>query len=436
MGTIFIGLIVMLICIIIILAFVWYRIVPPSEAHLVVKSKGRMVCSPDTNVQKNGKAAYYKIPDFIPVFGRKVRVMDVTIKELIVRQETYEKNQARYNVTSSLKYRITDVETAAETFVNDQQLKEQLIELIKASVRAITVKFDVTDARSKKEVIDAEVEKTLTNELAKWGLKMVNFQLVDFQDTEDSSIISDISKRREVEIQSQTREQNAEKIKQARIKEAESEELAKSREIKKDEIVGMREQDKAMNIAEIEKLAREKKLEVERVQKVKTQEIEKERQLIEAAQKKEVEEINKEQKKLEGEGDRDKAIEQAKGEAAPIREKGLAEAEAKEKLQAALNKFKEEAIRALIAEKVVEKDKAIGIAGAEALGKADVKAFLGGGEGAQAFDVGKSLEALTVSNPGASSSILHRIGVPNDLGGGVPIKVANKKEDRTKLAKA
>ena len=64
---------------------------------------------------------------------------------------------------------------------------------------------------------------------------------------------------------------------------------------------------------------------------------------VEAEQRLEVEEIIKKQKKLEGEGDRDRAVEQAKGEAAPIREKGIAEAEAKEKLQAALNKFKDEA---------------------------------------------------------------------------------------------
>ncbi len=393
----------------------WYRVVPPSEAHLVVTPQKKMVCSPDTEVQKHGgKSTYFSIPR-IPFIGRRVRVMDVTIKELIVSQETYEKNQARFNVTSSVKYRIKDVETASETFINDESLKRMLTEIIQSSVRAVTVRYDVREARAKKKLMAEEVNKEIVDDLKKWGLELVSFQLVDFKDTEESEIISNISRRREVEISSETREMNAEKLKQARIKEAEAEESAKRREIEKDETLAKREQDKTKAVAEREKEAKEKEYEVIRVKTVKQAEIDKDEAKINAEEKRAVEEIEKRRKELEGEGTKLKLEQEAIGNAAEIREKGKAEAEAKDKLQAALNKFEDKAIKALVAEKIVEKDRAIGIEGAKALQKAEIKVF-SGSDGNGAFDVGKSIEKLKVSSEDGARSKLYKNARPMDLG--------------------
>ena len=385
-----------------------YRIVPPSQAHFVTSPGKTFVCSADSKVSK--KRWYFSIP-----LLRDIRKMDLTIKELVVEQETYEKNQARYRVKSSIKYRIGDVLTAANTFNNDTELKEQLLEVVNASVRAVTVKYDVQEARSKKKLMGEEILTEITDDLAKWGLELVNFQLIDFQDTPDSKIISDISRRREVEIQSRTREENAEKIKVARMKEAEATEKASEREIAKDKVIGEREQNKAQAIAEQEKIAQEKKYEVIRVQQIKQAEIDKDKAIVMAEQEKATELIMKEKKKLEGEGDRLKQEEQAKGLAAPIREKGLAEAEAKEALQAALNKFKDEAIRALVAERIVEMQETVGVAGAKALETAEVKVF--SGDGAKSgFDLGKMISAIQTSNEGSADAVMNYLARPNDLG--------------------
>lgn len=447
--------------IIVICLFAWYRIVDPSEAHLVVTPGGKFVVSADDNVATNKTKTYFAIPSWLPFFGRAIRIMDVTIKELVVNQETYEKNQARYNVKSSCKYRITDVQTSAETFVSDAELQEQLKEVIRASVRAVTVKYDVVDARAFKQKMGDEIQKEMQDDLDKWGLTLINFQLVDFQDTDDSSIISDISKRREVEIQSTTREQNAEKLKQARMKEAEAEEKAKEREIAKEKVIGEREENKKQKIAEQQKIAEEKRYEVVRVQTVKQAEItkaeaevkakqDKEVAIIKASQDKEAEKIMKEQKLLEGQGDRQRAEEQAKGEAAPIREmgnaeadiikaKGLAEAIAKDKLQEALNKFTPEAINALVAEIVVDKDKAIGVETAKALTEADLKVFAGGGKAGQdGFDLGKLISATTVANPTAADALGNRVARPNDMGLSALglISIAEQAQEKAKAKKS
>ena len=240
--------------------FAWYRIVSPTEAHLVVTPKKKLIVSSDDSIATGKKKTYFKIPSGIPFIGRQVRVMDLTIKEIVLTQISYEKNQARFNVKSSTKFRISDVLRAAETFDSNEELKKQLEEVIVSSTNAVAALYDVVAMRSKKQEMSNAIQKEMVDDLKQWGLSLVSFQLIDFKDTEDSKIISDISKRREVEIESRTREENAEKIKQARIKEADAEEKAKTREIAKDQVVAEREENKKQMISEQQKLAEEKRL--------------------------------------------------------------------------------------------------------------------------------------------------------------------------------
>jgi len=169
-------------------------------------------------------------------------------------------------------------------------------------------------------------------------------------------------------------------------------------------------------VAEREKAALAEQLEVTKVEQVKNANIQKEKALVVASQNREVEVINKEQKHLVGQGDMLMQLEQAKGEAAPIREKGYAEADAKERLQAALNKFEDKAIRALVAEQIVEMQRAVGIETAKALMEADLKVFAGGGSAEAGFDFGALIESVSVANAGTAKAIMNKIGRPNDLG--------------------
>lgn len=434
---------------VVICAFSWYEIVDPSEAHLVVTPNRKFVVSSDDKVATDKIKTYFAIPKWLPFFGRSVRIMDVTIKEIRDKQETIEKGQARFSVNSSTKYKINDVKTAAETFISSEELDKQLIEVIRASVRATTVKYDIENVRSKKKDVEDAVRKEMEDDLAKWGLELVNFQLVNIEDTEDSEIVSNISKRREKEIESQTRQQNAEKDKAARIKEAESVEKAREREIEKDQKIAEKEQLKAQKISEQEKTAKEKAFEVIKVETIKQAEIDKEKAEILAEQEKEVaiikadqekqsEKIMKDKKELEGQGDRLRSEEKAKGDAATVKEqglaeaeatkatglaeaeiikaKGLAEAEAIDKKQEALNKFTEISITALTAEKVVEKDQAIGVATAKALETADLKVFSGGESDREGFNLGKLIESTSIASESTAKAVKNKMARPNDLG--------------------
>lgn len=428
------GILIALIAAVILCAFSWYRIVPASEAHVIVTSKGTFIAASDKTIQSAVTNSYFAVPSMVPLIGTVVRRMDLTIKELLQEQETIEKNQARFKVKSSLKYRIKDVQKAAETFSSEEDVKEQLKEVVNAAVRAVTVNYDVSEARSKKQEIADKVNTEIADDLAKWGLELTSFQLVDFQDTATSTVISDISKRSEVQIQTRTREENAEKLRSAREKEAQAEELARKREIERDKVIAEQEQLKIQKIAEQTKISEEKRYEVIKVQEVKQAEIEKAKALVQAEQEKEVAEINKdqaiikatqdketqviikEQQRLQGEGYRLQKEEEAKGNAADIRERGIAEADAKDRLQKALNEFKPAAIQALVAEKIVAAQQAIGVATANALSTAKVRIFAGGDSSKQGFDLGAMVEASKVSNDSTSKAILNKIARPNDLG--------------------
>ena len=399
-------------------AISWYKVVPPTEAHVVASGNNKWVVSSDDKLSSHNKRAYFSFP-----LIRKIRILDVTVKDLDIIHETYEKNQARYNVRASLKYRIVDPLTASETFTNDEDLNTLLKGVLQSAVRAVTVQFDVTDARANKLEMEKGIKVQIENDLKAWGIILVNFQLIDFQDTMDSKIISNISKRREVEIESTTREVNAEKIKQAVMKEAEAKQASATREIERDEAIAKREQDKIKTVAEQQKTAQEKTYEVIRVQTIKQAEIDKDKAVIVANQLKDVEAVNKDKKLLQGQGDRQMQEEQAKGSAAHFKEDGLAQAAAKEALQAALNKFDDKAIRALVAEKIVDMQQAVGVATANALAQADVKAFIGGASGQQGFDLGQVITSLSVANESGAKAVINKIARPNDLGFGEGFKM-------------
>ncbi|WP_027340428.1 SPFH domain-containing protein [Halonatronum saccharophilum] len=432
----------------------WYRIVPPSEAHLVVTPRKRMVCASDESLRKNGgKSTYFHIPAWIPFVGRALRVMDITIKELIIsNQETYEKDQARYLVNSSTKYRIVDVEKAAETFTTDCELREQLEEIIESAVRAVTVKYSVTDVRANKKRMSEEVEAEIREDLSHWGLKLISFALVDFQDTKDSKVISNISRRREVQIESETRIDNANRIKEAKVKEAESDQLARDREIERDEAIAKREQKKQIVIAKEEQIVAEEEMKVKRINEVKQEEIEKEQAIIKAQAEKEKQIIaaaaEKDRKRiiaegyeqemtLEGKGNAAKKVAEAEAEASAIEKRGLAQAKVKEELAKSLNMFTEDAIRALTAEQVVDKDEAIGVALAEALKEADLK-FVNAGKTNNLLDLlgtaegganlGAMIDTFKKTSDTDFSSLLNNFLENNKEIEESTVKVSNKSE--------
>ncbi len=453
---------IIVILIAIIVAFSLYTMVPANVAHVVIQHGRMRVFSSHTDygsevISKDAdgkplqtKAAYFKIPSFIPGYGMvvhqmKLNVITISVKDFLA----FDANRARFECDIRTYVTIEDVIKAAKRFpIGLDELKEQVSNQIWATTRDCTTKKTIREIINDREGIIKQIREPLSEAISIYGLGLEDIELVEFKDPtkpipgvkEQPHVITDISSIEEVKINSEARQKNAEEIKEAKLKEAIADETAQTREIQRDEVVAKRKQLKLQEVAKEEKKTMEETLEVTKVEEVKTQRIEKAKvevlaeqekvvALIDAEKQKDVEEIIKEQKHLEGSGDRLRLEEQAKGKAAPIRETGtaeadviklkyLAEAKGKDELQKALNQFSEKALEAYVAKEIVEKDRAIGIAGAEALKYADVRAFLGGsGGGAEnAFDIGKALQSMVISNKAAGASFLNRISQPNDLG--------------------
>jgi flotillin len=424
-----------------------YTIVPANYADVVIQGRKIRVFSSQPEygtevTEEDGKgkplktrSAYFKIPSwfFIGNVGMEVHRIPLNVIPINVPDFlAFDKDRARFVCNIIAYVTVKQPVEAAKRFSGKiEDLTNQVSQVVQATIRDVTTKRPIREIINDRKAIIDSIQAPLTEVLSIWGLDLKDIELIDFKDPnkqehgEESHVIADISSIIEQQINSEMRQKNAEQIKTARLKEAESEELAKIREISKEQEIAKREQEKNKFVAVQQKIAREAELDVEQVNRVKLAQIDKEKAIVQANQAKEVEEINKLQKQLVGQGTRLQREEEAKGEAAPIREKGYAEADAKEKLQAALNKFQDAAIRALVAEKIVAMQQAVGVAGAEALKSSQMRVFAGSDGDKAGFDVGKILQAITVSNDSAAESVLNRLARPNDLG----IMLGNKQAE-------
>ena len=421
---------IILIAVVVLLAILasLYTIVPADYVDVVIQ-KGKMrVLSPHKEYNKQGKAAYFKIPGWFFIFGLGMTVHRVPLRMITVDVSNFmafDIERARFLCNIIAYVAVTDPVKAAQRFGGDvPELERQVGMIVTATTRDACTKKTIREIINNRQDIIETVNPPLREAIGHWGIDLKDIELVYFQDptkveygeTEPPHVIRDISSIIEEQINSEARQKNAEQRKIARLKEAAADEEARKREIQRDEEVAKREQVKDKAVAEFQKVAVAEQYEVRRVEEVKLAEILKQKALVVANQDKEVEEVNKERKRLDGEGDRIYLTEKAKGEAAPIRERGLADAEAKMKLQEALNKFRSEAIRALVAEELVEMQRQIGIETAGALKEADVKVFAGGNTAKAAFDLGQMIESMSVASDSSAVAVLNRLARPHDLG--------------------
>lgn len=405
-----------------------YTIVPADYVDVVIQ-KGKMkVLSPHKEYNKDGRAAYFKIPEWFFILGLGMSVHRIPLRMIAVDVSNFmafDIERARFLCNIIAYVAVTEPVKAAQRFGGDvAKLEKQVSMIVTATTRDACTKKTIREIINNRQDIIETVNPSLREAIKHWGIDLKDIELVYFQDPtkaeygekEPPHVIRDISSIIEEQINSEARQKNAEQRKIARVKEAETDEEATKREIRRDEEVAKRQQEKDRAVAEFEKVALAEQFEVRRVDEVKMAEIMKQKALVVAGQDRDVEEINKERKRLDGEGDKIYLSEKAKGEAAPIREKGFADAEAKMKLQDALNRFGPDAIRALVAERLVEMQRQIGLETAKALTTADLKVFAGGSSARSGFDLGQLIESLDVASESSAVSVLNRLARPNDLG--------------------
>lgn len=418
----------------IVIPFLFRIIVPPEYADVIIRRRHRKVFCSDEKINPQRKSIYYRIPRWVPWIGMYVKRIPLKVIEIQVKDyETFAQRNARFVCDVSVYGKVNDPEIAAQRWPGSsvEEFKEGIKEIIVAAIRNTTTKFPVEDVIAKKQEIANGIQQSLEEDMKVYGFDVTNVAVVGISDPEDArtTVIQDISAKMEAEINSESRKQIAIKQKDAEIVEADSMEKSEIRKRQAEQAVGEAEQAKFKAIYTAEQQAQEEAMKVQQIQKVRAAAIQKEA-LIEEAEGRKMAQI----RVKEGEAEGLNKVGQA--EADVIKAKGLAEALAKEKMAEALNKFNEAAkiIRG------IEKEEKVGLAGMDALSKADLK-LISTGEIQNFVDLftakgganlGAMLDSLHKTNPQALSqlqSTLESLGLKKDKPAARPRKSEAESEE-------
>lgn len=368
------------------------RVVPPKFADVVTRNGEVEIYSADATVTKNNKpnTVYYHWNEHIPRIGVNVKRMSLENMEIkIMNYKTFAKGNARFVVDVSVYCRVNNVLEAAQRFPGNtmDDFKEGIKEIIIAAVRRTTANFPVEDVISKRQEIAEEVMRDIKDDMLRWGVEIINVSIVDFKDPEGgTTVIHDISAKKEAEINSLSRQEIANKKRAAEITEAETRQQAETRKLEADEVIGKRDQEKQQNIAIEQQKAVTKQMEVKRTQEVTTAEI-----MAEASVKKadgerraaiEIAEGQRQKLELEGQGQAAAAKAVGEANAAVVLATKSAEAEGLSKYADAQKKQQEFATKI----RVIEKDERVGLKFAEALAQAQIK-YIGSGKPKEFIDL-------------------------------------------------
>ena len=347
------------------------RVVSRDEAHVVVRWNRVYVYSGTSEVEGFKGTTYYEFPGWVPLLGMDVTRVPLSVVEIkIPEMVTFAAKNARFTLSASVYVRVVDPLKAAQrwpgrtvdTFISSVK------ELIQNAIRNTTTAFAAEDIIEKKDEIAAKLQEALAGDMDEYGCIITNVAVVNITDAPGTTVISDIARKREAEINSESRQIVAVKEKEARIVEAQNRQEAETREAAADEAIGVREREKERTIFVSQQQVAEEEMKVERVRQVRAAEIQRDAAIERAQGERQAVILRR-----EGEAEGVKAVGLAEAEV--IKSKGLAEAEAIAKRVEALNRLRGEG-RAF---REIEKEERIGTELAKALQKAQIR-FVSTGE--------------------------------------------------------
>lgn len=412
-----------------------YKTVSPDEAMLITGAAlGKKNVLLDDNGRRvkivRGGGAF-----IVPVVQRKVTLsllshkLDVTTPEVYTSQgvPVMTDGVAVIKVGSSIE----DVATAAEQFLGkpDEALRSEAREVLEGHLRAILGTMTVEEVYRNRERFAQEVQGVAARDLRKMGLQIVSFTIRDVRDR--NGYLEALGRPRIAAVRRDADIAEAEATRDARIRKAEAEENAMRAELVRDTHIAEAEKDKELRIAAFKQEQDTAKAEADQAysaQEARSQRLVVEEQMqVEIVRKeREVEletlEITRRERQYDSEvkkkADADRyAIEQAaeaekmrqvriaearrfeieaegNARAEVTRAQGLAEAEAKEKLAEAFNKYGEAAVLDILAKMLPEFAGRI----AEPMAHIDKISVVDGGNGAGATRVAGYVTELMASS--------------------------------------
>jgi len=374
--------------------------------------KGRSIKSPVKQDGVDGKTSYFFIPFLMKRYIIPLTNVKLDIKDIHLNDREF----APFICDVVTWLHIADPVQAAErlSFEGNNiffSLHEDLQAIVQAIARAASMKQEILEIMRDRAKFSTGVSAEVDVVLKEWGVELVNLEVNDIRDEDDSSVIANyedirksaISSKARIEVSARNREAVEREQENRRLSEiatAESEKEFKSKQIERDTILGIAGQDMELRVAVAEQKTNDQKVSALRVTQVGEANITKDATIATA-------EGQAQAIKIRGEKEAEVVALKGKAEGSAIEAKGVAEAKAKDAMAEALKKFNDSAT-------VIEKIRAgveIQVAMAEAYGKmaenANIK-IVTSGDGGSIFgvpmnaktgaDFGQMIEAFSATD--------------------------------------
>lgn len=425
--------IVAILLILVFAAFLFRRVVPTNEVHIIQTRKKTKSYGKDLG---NGNT-YYQWPTWAPFFGVQRTTLPVSVFDLdLDGYEAYDKGRLPFIIDVKAFFRINNSDVAAQRVSSFSELESQLKAIVQGAVRTILASNEIEEIMQGRSKFGQEFTNEVSGQLTNWGVETVkNIELMDIRDAKDSHVIRNIMEKKKSHIEMESRQEVAQNMKVAQSAEIDANREVELQRQVAEQAVGLRkvETNKAVAIATQEaqqlvndqlKMTREKEMLVERVTQVKKAEIEKDVKVVAAQQDKETKVIIADGQ-LEAKRKESMGIE-AEGEAKANAERAmlLAPVEAQVTLAKEIG-ANESYQKYLVTIRQIEAGQFVGGEQAKALEKANIKIIANSGtptdgltsamdlfSSSGGMKVGSMLEGLAQTDVGRT--VLNKIVGPED----------------------
>jgi len=283
----------------IIIAINLRKVVPTNEVHILQKWK-RTITKWKWFDQWN---VYYNFPQWVPWFGISVTKLPLYVFDIkLETYQAYDNGKIPFDVDVTAFFVIKDPELAAKRVANFDELRDQLKEIVKWSIRKTLSQYDIQKIMEARWDLATKFYEEITQAVKEWWVDLKNIEFMDIVDAEWFEVIrnllekkrkaieaeskNEVSKRnRDIEIVEAQAKKEAEvkKIeneKEAQLAQIEADKLTRTQEVEKEKLIRLQEEESKKQVYEKQKETKQKELDIRLLEQEKEAEIQKEKQRL------------------------------------------------------------------------------------------------------------------------------------------------------------
>lgn len=225
------------------------RVVPTNTVHIVQSKK---LTTSFGAGQANGNT-YYAWPSWIPFIGVQVLTFPMSIFKVdLSNYEAYDTGRLPFLLDATAFFRIGDSNMAAQRAASFEDLKHQLLDVVRGAVRHVLASDRLENILGARSELAATFTEAVNMQIVEWGVTTVKtIEFMDIRDSGDSKVIHNLMEKEKSRIDKESRMTVAENRQAAQTKEIEAQRQVDLSQQEAEQQVGMRtaEKEKAVGIS-------------------------------------------------------------------------------------------------------------------------------------------------------------------------------------------